>query len=352
MSLTGLASNDAPPRRTIPLAIFLVSLLIVAGIAIAATSVYFEVRPSASSSASTVSVVDDLGRTVQVPLNPSRVVVLAPSIMDTMYRLGLRERVVGIGCTPSLSGGIYAEYTPNQTALWDLTPGLCVTDSPTLSVEELVNRTPDLVLASTITSATTVESISVTFGIPVVMINPSTLEGVLGDVRILGQIFPSVVTPADGLVTQLQRTLVTAESFDTNLTTYPNSTVAPTVLLSYYFDSAGYWTYGQGSFGDSLIALAGGDNLAASTPLEYPELNGSAVLNASPQVIIYGTSWNDAYVVSGETPQNWTQAPYWGQLTGSKFAVDIEVVSEIDPSMILALPMLQHDIYPSLAPAP
>jgi iron complex transport system substrate-binding protein len=351
MSLNASTTGDSPPRRTIPLAIALVSLLIVAGAAIAVTSVYFEVRPTSSSSASSVTVVDDLGRTVQVPVNASRVVVLAPSIMDTMYRLGLRDRVVGIGCDPALVGGIDNEYTPNQTALWTLSPGLCVVDYPTVSVEDLVNRTPDLVLTTTITSAASVESISSTFGIPVVILAPATLDGVLGDIRLIAQIFPSAVPTADTLEAQLQQTLLTAENFDTNLSS-ANATAAPTVLLSYYFDSGGYYTYGPGSFGQSLIDLAGGANVAAHSPLVYYEMNGTAVLSADPQVVLYGTSWNDPFVVSGETPGNWSQAPYWGQLTGSKFAIDIALVTEVDPSMILALPMLQHDLYPGLAPAP
>ncbi|MGC2289319.1 MAG: ABC transporter substrate-binding protein [Thermoplasmata archaeon] len=356
MSLTTPSTtSESPPRHTVPLTLLVVAILVSAGVAVAATAVYFElVPPKSTSTGPTVTVVDDLGRTLVVPLNPTRIVVLAPSVMDIVYRLGLRDRVVGVGCDAGIPGGLLNEYSPNQSSLWGVTAGLCISDYPSLSIDELLNASPQLVLATTITSAADVEQISVTYDIPVVILSPTTVQGIVSDVQLVGTIFPSVSATTDTLVSTLNQELVNASNFDTNLSY--NGVPLPTVLLTYYYDSGGYYTYGPDSFGQSLIDTLGATNVAGAAPLVYLELNGSAVLNDSPQVILYGTSWNDVWLVENETPAQWASsssgAPYWAQLTGSKIALDVTLLSEPDPTMILALPLLLHCVHPTLVPPP
>ncbi|MCI4356740.1 MAG: ABC transporter substrate-binding protein [Thermoplasmata archaeon] len=342
---------SSPRRGAIAPAVFVIVVLIVAGTAVAATAAYFEFRPAAphhaGASATTVTVVDDLGRSVTAPTNATRIAVLAPSVMDFVARLGLRPDVVAIGCQPTASG-ILSEYSPNQTAAWGLSAPLCIQDFPTLSLEGLVNRSPQLVLASTITSASAVASLTNTYGVPVVLFSPSGLEGVVGDVALLAQLYPGNHL-AQPLMAALHDTINNATTLDANLST--NGVAVPTVLLSYYFDTGGYYTYGPGSFGESMIELAGGASIAGSAPLVYFEMNGSTVLNDQPTVVIYGTSWNDPALVSGQTPTVWGTAPYWAQLNGTKHAIDVTSLTEADPTLILTLPTLEHWFHPDLVPA-
>ncbi len=350
LSDTPSAASSAP-RRTLSLTLAVVLLVAVAAVAVGATAGYYALHPSSPAPGpGDVTVVDDLGRTVTAPANAGKIVVLAPSVMDMVFRLGLRSSVVAVGCTASIPGGILNEYSPNQTAAWSLTNATCVTDYPTLNTEGIANASAQLVLASTITSQSAVETLTGTYHIPVVILAPSTLEGIVGDVRILGQLFPSASASARSLESELSRTLTSVTSEDANLT---NAQVAvPSVLLSYYFDSGGYYTFGPGTFGASMIDLAGGSNLAGSVPLQYDEINATVVLNDQPTTILYGTSWNDPDLVAGETPGVWATAPYWSQLNGAKIPLDVTEVSEPDPTMILALPWVQHDLFPSLVPAP
>lgn len=297
-----------------------------------------------TTGAGTVSVFDDLGRQVVVPIDPTRIVVLAPSVMDIVYRLGLRSDVIGIGCTPQIAGGILNEYTNQQVALWGLSNSTCIPDYPSLDTAGVAELSPQLVLASTITSALAVQTLTQIYGIPVVLLAPSSLPGIVTDVNLVAEIFPSAIGPAQALEATLEKALNRAQNFVTNLTV--NGTSMPEVLLTYYFDGGGYYTYGSGSFGDSLISALGGINLAGSLPILYGELNGSAVYASQPQVILYGTSTTDPYIVGGQTPAVWTTAPYWGSLTGQKIAIDITIASEADPTMILAIAGLQADLYP------
>jgi ABC-type Fe3+-hydroxamate transport system substrate-binding protein len=353
MSLNPADRPDAPSARKLSMTVAVVIALIAAGVAAAGTAAYYELRPSPAPNVGPhqTVVVDDLGRTVTVPLNASRMVVLAPSIMDIVYRLGLRDRVVGIGCTPSIAGGIYNEYTPNQTALWGLSNSTCVTDYPSLDTAGVALLQPQLVLASTITSVTDVSTLTNTYGLPVVILAPATLEGVVGDVRLVAQMFPAVATGATALEASLQSTLANATAFDAGLTT--NGSTIPSVLLTYGFYGSDYYTYGGTTFGQSLIDFAAGASISAGLPLQYGGLNASSVLLDQPSVILYGTSWNDPYVVAGQTPSVWAStAPYWNDLNGTKLAVDIVLVSEVDPTMILALPWFEYWLHPTLAAEP
>jgi|GEM_PF-459139 len=343
----------SPPRRRAALATgTLVALLVVvAAVSVGVTAAYYELKPApATGGAGTVTVVDDLGRTVTAPTDAGRIVALAPSLMDIVFRLGLRDRVVAVGCSPTLEGGIYNEYSPNQTALWGLSNASCLADFPSLNTEGVANDSPDLVLASTLTSQAAVDQLTVTYHLPVVLLAPSTIGGILGDVRIVSALFPASATSSTALEAQLEGILASAAALDQNLSSANASN--PTVLLAYYFDAGGYYTYGAGSFGASLLDVAGGANLAAGVPLLYAEINATVVLNDQPAILIYGTSWNDPHLVSGQTPDVWPTAPYWGSLTAQKIPIEVTLLTEPGPSMILELPTLEHWLHPDVVPAP
>jgi ABC-type Fe3+-hydroxamate transport system substrate-binding protein len=329
------------PRRAIPTAWFVVGLLIVAGIAVTGTAAYFELHPSASSTPHELTFTDDLGRTVSVPVDPARIVVLGPSIMDIVYRLGLRAHVVGVDCYTPADGGLSADYSSDQIALWNLSSSMCVQTEPSFAIEALLNLSPTLVLATTIVSIAAVEQISVTYGIPVLMLQPPTLSGIEIDVSMVGWIF-GVNATANALNGQLQRELGNASAIDTNLT---NSGAAfPTVLVTFDTDPNGYWTYGPGTFGESLIEVASATSISANSTFPYPELSGEQVLASNPQFLIYGTGF-------GLTEASYSTAPFWSSLTavhnGTAIGMDSNYLTEPDPTMILVgLPQLIAIFHP------
>ncbi len=335
----------ASRRAAVPTALFLVSLLVVAGAGVAATAAYFELRPHGTSAAGSVAVTDDLGRTVNVPVDPTRVAVLSPSILDSMVRLGLRERVVGVDCESTAFGGLSGDYTPEQIAAWNLTAGLCVQVGPSLSVEDLLNATPQVVLTSTIVSLSDIEEISTTYGIPVVVLAPVTLGGIVVDVDLLHTIFPG--SPASELVGALQRSMANATALAGALAA--NGTAFPTVLLAYYVTPAaspspGYWTYGPGTFGESLIEAAAGVGIAANATIAYPELSGAQVLAADPQVILYATGFGLDLATYQAAP-NWANLP--AVAAGHAYPIDSTLVTEPGPTMLLeGLPTIAALLHP------
>lgn len=344
MSLKGESPSAGPTRRGVSVGVFVVAIVIVSGAAVAATAAFYELKPAPALGGTTVT--DDLGRTVAVPAHPARVAVLSPSIMDSMVRLGLRSDVVAVDCYSAAFGGLEADYSSDQVAAWQLTSSMCVQVGPTFDFEQLLNDSPDLVLASTIISVAAVETVTSTYHIPVVMLQPSTLGGVEVDVNLLAEIF-RVPTAASALDAQIQGELGNATTLAQNLTDTGAS--FPTVLVSYAVTPSaspdpGYYTFGPGTFGESLIELASATSVSANATLPYPELSGAQVLAADPTVIIFGTGF-------GLNESSYSQGPDWSQFAavqdGHAVGIDSNYLTEPDPTMVLlGLPALIAALHP------
>jgi ABC-type Fe3+-hydroxamate transport system substrate-binding protein len=346
MSLNPPAPADPPARRRIPLALAVVLLLVVGGAGIAATAAYFELKPAPTPPGS-ISVTDDEGRTVATPSNPHRVLVLAPSILDTMVRLGLRDRVVGVDCGTT---GLGTDYNDSQIASWDLSSSMCIDTYPSLDFPQVLNASPQLILVSTIVSLSDVEELSSNYHLPVLVLQPATLGGIVVDVDLLAEIFP-VQGAANALVGQLQQVLGYAQVIQNNLTNSGAS--LPTVLLTYYAEPSssnypGYYSYGPGTFGESLVEFVGATSISASSQLPYPVLTGPQVLLANPTIILYGTGFGVNLTAYQEGP-DWSSFP--AVSSGQAWAVDSNLVTEPDPTMILiGIPILFGIIHPGLYP--
>jgi iron complex transport system substrate-binding protein len=342
MSLNGPAPPPSAAPRTVAVTWVIVIALVVAGVAIAATAAAYALTSTRGpSTPGSIRLTDDLGRSVTVPYDPSRVVVLSPSIMDIMFRLGLRAHVVGVDCyAPLGSSGLSEDYASDQVALWGLNASMCVQVGPTFAPETLVALAPTLVLASTIVSVAAVEQITSQLGIPVVMLQPPTLSGILVDDSLVAEIF-GVQSAANALNAQLATALYAA----TNLTS--NEYVLPTVLVTYSVDTNGYWTFGPGTFGQSLIEICGGSSIGGNSTTPYPELSPAQVLVDQPQYIVYGTGF-------GLNESTYAAGPDWSQFSavqnGNLTGLDSNWLTEPDPTMILSgIPALQDVFFGSAA---
>jgi ABC-type Fe3+-hydroxamate transport system substrate-binding protein len=334
--------------RSISLAWFAVAVLLIAGVAVAATAAYFELRPSTPSGTSGLQVIDDEGRAVPVPADPSRVAVLSPNIVDSMYRLGLRSHIVGVDCYSAAFGGLSADYSPDQVALWNLSSSMCIQVGPTFDFEQLLADTPQLVLSSTIISVADVEEITTTYHIPVLILQPPTLSGIELDVNLLSNIF-NVPHAAQNLDGQLALELGNATSVQQNLTNA--GTNFPTVMVTYSpvpagSPSPGYYSFGPGTFGTSLIELASATSISANATLPYPELTGAQVLVAQPTYIVYGTGF-------GLNLTEYRGGPDWSSFAavgaGHAVGMNSNYLTEPDPTMVLdGLPLLLALFHPGV----
>src|SRR5271168_1249936 len=116
---------------------------------------------------------DETGRKVTLPDHPHRVVCLVPSITDTVFALGSGDDVVAVSD--------YTTYPP--AALKKPSIGSLIKPS----VETILSFHPDLLLGTSIPGAAETATQLQTVGVPVYLVDPHGLSGILRSVSSVGE---------------------------------------------------------------------------------------------------------------------------------------------------------------------
>lgn len=319
------------------IAVVIAALLLIAGLDISGFG------GKSPTSGASISVIDDAGRTVTEKSVPHRLVVLAPSAMDVVFRLGLRSEVVGIDGGPADAGGVATDYSPDQIQAWGLANLTVVTWEPNIDIETVLALNPGLVVGGIGTPLTGLETLWTQDGIPTVYLSPPTLAGVEYDVSIMGTL-TGTTSAAASLNAQMETSLVADQNMLDSISAVPRA------FLTYYPDSGGYWSFGPGTFGNDLLVQAGATSITANdTYADEGEISGSYILAAQPDVIIVGIGY-------GITEQNYSMSPDWSQFSAVQnnhvIQVDANDLSEPDPTMVLWLGTLITLLHPELDGGP
>src|SRR3990172_9356618 len=119
-------------------------------------------------------VTDQTGRRVTIPEHPVRLISLAPSITETLFALGLGDRLVG--------ETDYCQYPPEAQKKPHVGPIL----NP--SLEKIVSLKPDLVLGSAEANRRQTAGQLERLGIPLYGVTAHTVEGPLASIEDLGRV--------------------------------------------------------------------------------------------------------------------------------------------------------------------
>lgn len=265
--------------------------------------------------------VDDYGRTVEIDGVPERIVSCAPTPTEILFAVGAGSQVVGVDD--------YSDYPSAAQSLPTI-------GSYTLNLEAIIALQPDLIVSSDLVPLSQLEQLE-DQGIPYFIFATRTLEAVYKDISMAG-VITGHVAEAEALVSSLkERADAVTEK------TLAESVVKPKVYVEYY----PMWTYGPGSFGDDLIYLAGGVNIAANTSSEYPMVTDEFVIAQNPDVIVYTTG-----VMSTTTSESIAARPGWEGITAVTedliFGIDDNLVSRYGPRIVDGLEQLAEIIHPEL----
>src|ERR1700674_1250887 len=119
-------------------------------------------------------VVDETGRTVRIPQPVMRIVSLAPSLTETIYALGLQDRLVG--------DTDYCDFPPEARKKQKVGGAI----NP--SLEEIAQLKPDLVLVTRhLNTLDTVHSLDA-LGIPSYATDPRTVGEIVTSSKRLGEV--------------------------------------------------------------------------------------------------------------------------------------------------------------------
>lgn len=211
-----------------------------------------------------LTIVDDLGRTVQITKLPQRIVSLAPSNTEIIYALGLEDRLVGTTD--------YCDYPEAAKSK----PRVSGYSTPNL--EKVVSVQPDLILAESIHEKTVLPAME-NLGLTVIVMSATSIDIVLKDIRLVGQIngkSKAAVELVDGLTSRIH----TVVSKTAGLTPEQR----PRVLYVVWHDPI--WTVGRATFINDLIWEAGGINIFADDFEKSRVVSLESIIQKNPQVIV------------------------------------------------------------------
>ena len=271
--------------------------------------------------------IDDTGREVSIDKVPQRIVSHVPSITETLFALGLGDRVVGVSdyCDypeeAKLKPSVGAYYNPNIETIVAQAPDLVLTDGEGLT-EDIIPQLENL-------------------GITCVVINPKSIDGILKDIELLGKI-TGMEKEARVLVSEMSSRFAQVAS---------QAQGAPKVRVFYVFDATDLnnpWTAGPGSFVDALITMAGGENIAAQAQGAWVQLSIEQLVSSDPEVILIDASMGTAVVLKEELMAH----PAWQGITAVKqdriYTIDGDLVNRSGPRIIQGLEEIAKAIHPEL----
>ena len=205
--------------------------------------------------------VDEQGRAVKVNAEPQRIISLAPSVTETLFALGLGDRVVGVTS--------YCDYPPEAARKER------VGDTLRPNMEKIVALKPDLVIASTASQLEQFVRRLDELGIPIYVSNPRGIDDVLASIERIGEI-----TGARERSVELSGALrARIDATERRVSTLEK----PKVL--FILGTEPLITAGAASFVTDLIRRAGGKSISEDAPGDYPQYSLETAIAKQPEVI-------------------------------------------------------------------
>jgi iron complex transport system substrate-binding protein len=223
-----------------------------------AAAVSLAARPPA-----THEVVDETGRRVSVPDRAERVISLSPSITETVYALGLQDRLVG--------DTDYCDYPPAAKKK----PHVGSLLNP--SLERIVALKPDLVLGDAEANRRETADQLARLGIPLYGFDAHSLDDALRSIEDLGRVMGHE-KEAQALVAGLRKRIQAVEQ-------RVAGTPHPKVLFVVWYQPL--ITAGPKTFIADVIRRAGGDSVSSDLTGEWPRLSLESALARDPDVILF-----------------------------------------------------------------
>ncbi len=272
------------------------------------------------------NIIDDLGRSVRLDKVPQRIVSLSPSNTEIVFALGLDDKLVGV--TTFCNYPEAAKAKPK------------VADFSKVDMERVVSVQPDLVLATSIHKETVIPALE-RLGIPVLGVFPETLEKLVADISLIGE-----VTGKEREAGQLVASMEGRIKAVTGKTGALSSADRPMVLHLTWYDPL--WTAGSGTMIDDLIAKAGGKNIASDLT-GHRTIDLETVIQRNPQAIVtmggHGEAGDKLYnYVLNEPRLKVTQAVANQRV----YKIDADLYARTTPRTVDALEQLARLIHPEL----
>ncbi len=205
---------------------------------------------------------DAMGRVVRVPSAPARIVSLVPSVTETLFAIGLSERIAGVTR--------FCNYPPEALTK----PQVGGYSDP--SVEAIAALDPDVVFAAAANTSPALLRRLESMGIPCYVVYPRSLDRAIATVEEVGRV-AGAPEAAERLAGEIRRAVERVRAAVAGIRPIDALVcvmVDPLVVA------------GPETLADDLLDVAGGRNVVPAGPSRYPTWGIEAVLARDPEVII------------------------------------------------------------------
>lgn len=271
-------------------------------------------------------VTDEVGRRITVPAEVRRVVTLAPNLTETVYALGLEDRLAG--------DTNYCDTPPAAKSKPH------VGDPQNPSLEAIVALHPDLVLATTSINRVETADALAHLGIPVYTSDAHTVRGMLDSIERMSDVMGATSQGA-ALVASLQERL---DALQKRLADHP----LVHVLFVVWEDPL--ITIGQNTFIADALRFAGAESVVLSKQ-NWPHLSMEEVIRLQPDYIVMTPNHNNGLDSTQSELADLRARPVWKNL----LAVELGhvVVASDDalrpsPGLVDAIEQLAHELHPEV----
>ena len=260
-------------------------------------------------------ITDEIGRTILVSPEPQRIVSLAPSITETLFALGLGDRIVGVTS--------YCDYPPEATAKEK------VGDTLRPGIERIVALRADLVIASTASQLQQFVYNLDEVRIPVYVSDPRGVDAVLDSITRIGEL-TGATTRARELTTSLRGRI---ESVRSRLA----GAEKPRVLC--ILGSAPLITIGAQSYITDVIHQAGGSSISQDLAGDYPQYSLETAVAKRPEIILLQTG-------EADLPERLKATP--AGRSGRVFHIDDNLLQRPGPRIVDGLEEMARKLHPEV----
>jgi iron complex transport system substrate-binding protein len=276
---------------------------------------------SGAESACCGEFIDSLGRRITLDGPPQRIVALAPSITETLYYLGLGDRVVGV---------TQFSYFPPEAAL---KPN--VGSYVDVNVEKILTLSPDLVIGTMDGNEADKVYLLEEAGIPVFIINPRNVRQAVETVATVGHVC-GISEKGAALSLQLSKRV-------NDIIGKIRGRKKPLVFLQ--INLKPIMTVNRNTYIHDLIELAGGENIAKDEPITYPRISLEEVIRRKAEVIIIISMERDGQFEEAKVEwQRWTTIP--AVRNGRVHLVNPDIIDQPSPRVVEGLEALARLLHP------
>jgi len=266
-------------------------------------------------------VTDELGRTIRVPQRVHRIVSLAPNLTETIYALGLQDRLVG--------DTDYCDFPPEAQQKRRVGGAI----NP--SLETIASLHPDLVLVTkNLNRLETVNALD-SLGIPSYATDPHTVEAIIVSVEHLANLL-GVPEAGTAVGKEMERTIAAVKARVGSL---------PPRRVLFVVWTEPLISIGKDTFIADALQHAGAISVIDSSQ-NWPQVNLEEVVRLQPEFLVFAEAHPED---AAHTTDTFAGLPGWRVLDAVKhhrFAVISDAVNRPAPRIAFSIEELARQLHP------